>query len=148
MPLPTADRLLLGPGPSPISSAVLAALGAQQRSQLDAELVALLDEIRGRLTRIFRAGDAEVTLAISGTGTSGMEAVVASLVEPGRRALVVVTGYFGDRLATLLARYGATVERVESEWGTAIDPGRVAEALDRARADIVAVVHGETSTGV
>ena len=148
MPLPVADRLLLGPGPSPISPAVQKALGAPQRSHLDAELVALLDEIRGRLTRVFRAGDDTVTLAISGTGTCGMEAVVANLVEPGRRALVVVTGYFGDRLATMLARYGATVERVDGEWGTAIDPGRVAEALDRTRADIVAVVHGETSTGV
>lgn len=148
MPLPTGDRLLLGPGPSPISSVVLAALGTPQRSHLDADLVALLDEIRGRLTRLFRASDDAVTLAISGTGTSGMEAVVANLVEPGRRALVVVTGYFGERLATMLARYGATVERVEGEWGTAIDPGRVAEALARVRADIVAVVHGETSTGV
>jgi alanine-glyoxylate transaminase/serine-glyoxylate transaminase/serine-pyruvate transaminase len=111
-------------------------------------MVGLLDEIRARLTRVFRAPSDSVTLAISGTGTSGMEAAVANLTEPGRRAVVVVTGYFGERLATMLARYGAEVERIDGEWGRAIEPQRVADALSRAKADIVAVVHGETSTGV
>jgi alanine-glyoxylate transaminase/serine-glyoxylate transaminase/serine-pyruvate transaminase len=70
------------------------------------------------------------------------------LAEPGRRALAVVTGYFGDRLAGMLARYGATVERVDGEWGRAIDPQQVRKALASGRFDLVAVVHGETSTGV
>ena len=70
---------------------------------------------------------------MSGTGTSGMEAVVANLAEPGRRALVVVTGYFGDRLAGMFARYGATVDRVDGEWGRAIDPAGVAARLRRGR---------------
>jgi len=77
-----------------------------------------------------------------------MEAVVANLAEPGRRALVVVTGYFGDRLAGMLARYGASIERVEGEWGRAIDPSQVERALGQSEFDLVAVVHGETSTGV
>ena len=148
MAIPTTTRLLLGPGPSPVSSRVLRALGAPQRSHLDPEMVALLDGIRARLRRVFRAADDSETLAISGTGTSGMEAVVANLTEPGRKALVVVTGYFGDRLAGLLGRYGAAVDRVDGEWGRAIDPDRVAKALAGGRYDLVAVVHGETSTGV
>jgi alanine-glyoxylate transaminase/serine-glyoxylate transaminase/serine-pyruvate transaminase len=78
-----------------------------------------------------------------------MEAVVANLAAPGRRALAVVTGYFGDRLAGMLGRYGATVERVEAEWGRAIEPGEVKRALSRSPSfDLVALVHGETSTGV
>ncbi len=63
-----------------------------------------------------------LNLAVSGTGTSGMEAAVANLTKPGARALVVVTGYFGDRLAQMLERYGATVTRVQVEWGRACDP--------------------------
>src|SRR5262249_33683981 len=55
---------------------------------------------------------------------------------------------FGDRLAQMIARHGATVDRVEGEWGRAIDPAAVARALDKQRADLVAVVHAETSTGV
>jgi len=124
------------------------ALGAPARSHLDPELVALLDDIRARLARVFRAPDGALTLAISGTGTSGMEAAVANLVAPGAKALVVVTGYFGDRLAQMLGRYGAQVQRVESEWGRAADPADVERALGSGAFDLVAVVHAETSTGV
>lgn len=148
MSLPSTPRLLLGPGPSPVSPRVLSALAAPPRSHLDPELVVLLDDIRARLRRIFRAGEGSETLAISGTGTSGMEAVVANLTKPGHRALVVVTGYFGDRLAGLMARYGATVDRLEGEWGRAIDPARVEAALSGQRYDLVGLVHAETSTGV
>lgn len=148
MALPTADRLLLGPGPSPVSAGVQAALAAPPRSHLDPDMMAVLDDIRARLTRVFRAADEAATLAVSGTGSAGMEAVVANLVEPGRRAVAVVNGYFGDRLANLLARYGATVERVEGEWGAAIDLARVEGAVAASRPDLIAVVHGETSTGV
>src|SRR4029079_3299118 len=115
--LPTTDRLLLGPGSSPVSPRVMAALGAPPRSHLDPDLVGLLDEIRARLGRLFHAPDGTLTLAISGTGTSGMEAVVANLAAPGKRALVVVTGYFGDRLSQMLTRYGCEVQRLEVEWG-------------------------------
>ena len=146
--LPTTDRLLLGPGPSPVSARVMAALGAPARSHLDQEMLSLLDDIRARLARVFRAPGGSLTMAVSGTGTSGMEAVVANLTEPGRRALVVVTGYFGDRLAAMLGRYGAVVDRLDVEWGRAVDPADVARALSARPADLVAVVHAETSTGV
>ncbi len=87
-------------------------------------------------------------LAVSGTGTTAMEAAVANLAQPGTRALAIVTGYFGDRLATMLERYGATVERLDVEWGRAVDPALVRKALGSARYDIVSIVHAETSTGV
>jgi alanine-glyoxylate transaminase/serine-glyoxylate transaminase/serine-pyruvate transaminase len=146
--LPTTSRLLLGPGPSPVSERVLAALGAAPRSHLDADLLAILDDIRARLARVFRAPPGALTLAVSGTGTSGVETLAANLAEPGRRALVVVTGYFGERLATILARAGAEVHRVEVEWGRAVDPSDVEQVLARRPVDLVAMVHAETSTGV
>jgi alanine-glyoxylate transaminase/serine-glyoxylate transaminase/serine-pyruvate transaminase len=146
--LPTGDRLLLGPGPSPVSRRVMDALSAPPRSHLDPDLLLVLDDIRAHLTRTFRAGADGLTLAISGTGTSALEATVANLAEPGRRALVIVGGYFGVRLAEILGRYGATVERLEVEWGRAVDPEAVRRALAAHGADIVALVHGETSTGV
>jgi alanine-glyoxylate transaminase/serine-glyoxylate transaminase/serine-pyruvate transaminase len=124
------------------------ALAAPSRSHLDPEMVPLLDDIRDRLGRVFRAGEGAATLAVSGTGTAAMETAIANITEPGRRALVVVTGYFGERLVTMLGRYGATVERLDGEWGRAIDPARVSDALSRGHFDLVAVVHAETSTGV
>ena len=144
----TPERLLLGPGPSPVSARVMRAMGAPVLSHLDPEMVVILDDMRRRLDATFGAGPGAFSLAISGTGTSGMEAAVANTTAPGARVLVVVTGYFGDRLAQIFQRYGATVTRVDVEWGRACDPAAVERALAAAPADIVAVVHAETSTGV
>jgi alanine-glyoxylate transaminase/serine-glyoxylate transaminase/serine-pyruvate transaminase len=117
-------------------------------SHLDPIMVALLDDVRSRLSRLFRAPEGSFAFAVSGTGTAGMETVVANLVRPGTRALVVVTGYFGDRLARMCEHYGASVSRLEVEWGRACDPEALRRALEREPADIVALVQAETSTGV
>ena len=146
--LPATERLLLGPGPSPVSPRVLSALSAAPRSHLDPDLLALLDDIRSKLLDVFRAPAGSLALAVSGTGTSGMETVVANLTRPGARALAIVTGYFGARLADVLSRCGADVTRLDVEWGSAVDPDDVQRALDGTRFDLVAIVHGETSTGV
>lgn len=146
--IPTSDRLLLGPGPSPVSMAVREALAAPPRSHLDPDLVALLDDVRMDLQDVLQAPDEAFATAISGTGTTAMDAAAANLVEPGMSVLVVVGGYFGDRLAQIFQRYGAHVERLDVEWGRAVDPAAVERALVDGRFDVVAVVHGETSTGV
>jgi alanine-glyoxylate transaminase/serine-glyoxylate transaminase/serine-pyruvate transaminase len=113
-------------------------------------MMSILDGIRDRLGKTFRAGEGAFSFAVSGTGTAGMEAAVANLVRPGSRAVAVVTGYFGDRLAQMMARYGATVARVDVEWGRACDPSDLASQLRAMPSppDVVAMVHAETSTGV
>ena len=136
--LPTTERLLLGPGPSPVSSRVMAALGAPARSHLDPEMMAFLDAVRAQIARAFRAPDGALALAVSGTGTSAMEAAVANLAEPGRRALAIVTGYFGDRLAQMLTRYGASVGRAAGRMGAR---GRSGRGRARARASVVRSRH-------
>ena len=141
-------RLLLGPGPSPVSDRVMRAMSAPSLSHLDPAMMEILDDIRARLARVFRAPGRAFAFAVSGTGTSGMETAVANITRPGSTATVVVTGYFGDRLAQMLERYGATVRRVEVQWGRACDVGRLEQALRGHPADIVAMVHAETSTGV
>jgi len=146
--LPEIDRILLGPGPSLTAPRVMRAMAAPTLSHLDPLMVALLDDVRARLARLFRAPDGSLALAISGTGTSGMETAVANLVREGTRVLVVVTGYFGDRLAQMCERYGASVTRLEVEWGRACGQDALRKALQTSRADIVAMVQAETSTGV
>jgi alanine-glyoxylate transaminase/serine-glyoxylate transaminase/serine-pyruvate transaminase len=148
MPLPATERLLLGPGPSLIPPRVIRALGAPVLSHLDPDFVPIMDEVRGLLQRVFRADAKALTLATSGTGTSAMEAAVANAIAPGSRAVVVVTGYFGERLVQMFERYGATVRRVDVEWGRACDPQRLLDELKREGADVVGMVHAETSTGV
>jgi alanine-glyoxylate transaminase / serine-glyoxylate transaminase / serine-pyruvate transaminase len=147
-PLPSTERFLLGPGPSMISPRVMRALSAPVLGHLDPDLLAMMDEMRAQLHRLFRAPEGSLAFAASGTGTSGLETVVSNLVKDGTRVLAVVTGYFGDRLAQVCARYGGQVTRLEVEWGRACDPQRVRETLARQATDIVCVVHAETSTGV
>jgi alanine-glyoxylate transaminase / serine-glyoxylate transaminase / serine-pyruvate transaminase len=146
--LPANDRILLGPGPSLTSPRVMRAMAAPTISHLDPLMIRLLDDVRERLTQQFGAPPGSFAFAVSGTGTSGMETVVANLVKPGTRALVVVNGYFGDRLAQMCERYGATVERLDVEWGRACDPDALRKKLRASPADVVAIVHAETSTGV
>ena len=146
--LPTRPRLLLGPGPSPVLPRVLEAMTAPQRSHLDPDLLALLDDVRRRLHGLFNVNDQGIALAVSGTGSSGLETAIANVVSPGDRVLAVVNGYFGDRLAQVAERYGAQVTRVTGEWGRAIDPQQVRTALAADSFKAVTVVHAETSTGV
>jgi alanine-glyoxylate transaminase / serine-glyoxylate transaminase / serine-pyruvate transaminase len=147
-PLPSTERVLLGPGPSMISPRVMRALAAPVLGHLDPDLLAIMDAMRGQLQRVFRTPEGSFAFAVSGTGTSGLEATVANLVKDGTRVLAVVTGYFGDRLAQVCERYGGAVTRLNIEWGRACDPQKVRDALRANRADIVCVVHAETSTGV
>lgn len=148
MALPDTERILLGPGPSLIPPRVLRAMAAPVLSHLDPDFVPLLHEVSSSLRRLFRADDKSLALATSGTGTSAMEAAVANVVADGTRGVVIVTGYFGDRLAQIFERYGATVRRIDVEWGRAVDPQRLRDELRREGADVVGMVHAETSTGV
>ena len=146
--LPATERLLLGPGPSLISSRVMRAMSAPMLSHLDPQFLEIMDDTRARLGRVFQAPDRSFAFASSGTGTSAMEVAVANLVQPGTRVLCIITGYFGDRLAQMCQRYGGDVRRLDVEWGRACDPEAVKRALDAAGADVVTVVQAETSTGV
>jgi alanine-glyoxylate transaminase/serine-glyoxylate transaminase/serine-pyruvate transaminase len=146
--LPDAERILLGPGPSLTSPRVMRAMATPTVSHLDPWMIRLLDDVRARLLRLFNAPEGSFAFAVSGTGTSGMETAVANLVREGTRATVVVTGYFGDRLAQMCERYGATVSRLDVEWGRACDPDALRTHLRNTPADVVAMVHAETSTGV
>jgi alanine-glyoxylate transaminase/serine-glyoxylate transaminase/serine-pyruvate transaminase len=146
--LPATDRTLLGPGPSLISPRVTRAMAAPMLSHLDPQFVEIMDDLRARLGRVFQAPEGSLALAVSGTGTSAMEVAIANVVQPGTKVLSIVTGYFGDRLSEMCRRYGAAVQRLEVEWGRACDPDAVVRALARSPADVVTVVHAETSTGV
>jgi alanine-glyoxylate transaminase/serine-glyoxylate transaminase/serine-pyruvate transaminase len=148
MPLPSTERILLGPGPSLIAPRVMRAMAAPVLSHLDPDFVPMLDDVRTSLQRVFRADSKALTIATSGTGTSAMEAAVANAVADGSCSIVIVTGYFGDRLAQIFQRYGSKVRRIDVEWGRAADPQRLRDELKREGADIIGMVHAETSTGV
>ena len=140
-------RTLLGPGPSTVHPRVYQSMMAPILGHLDPDFLRIMDETKDLLRAAFRTQN-EHTIAVSGTGSAGMEACVANLLEPGDRAVVCINGFFGERIAEMASRYGAEVVRVEAEWGRIIEPEAVEAALKAGRTKLVAIVHAETSTGV
>lgn len=142
------NRLLLGPGPSPVAPRVRDAMALPLVGHLDPWFLETLDEIAEMLRRVFRTQN-KLTFAISGTGSAGMEAAVANVVEPGDEVIVGVNGVFGERIVDMAGRMGATAIRVEAAWGETVEATLVEEALlAHPSAKAVAIVHAETSTGV
>ena len=141
------QRILLGPGPSEVPARVLQALGAPTLGHLDPEYLKLMDETRQMLREVFQTKN-EMTLAMSGTGSAGMETVAVNLLEPGDAAIVCVNGVFGMRMKDVFERCGARVHAIEAPWGETIPEERVAEALKVVPdAKVFGIVHAETSTG-
>jgi len=143
-----SDRLLLGPGPSNPYPEAIEALSRPVLGHLDPEFLALVAETAHRLRTVFGTRN-RLTLPVSGTGSAGMEACLASLLEPGELAIVGVNGYFGERLCEVARRVGAHVQPVPAPWGQTLDPQALLDAQRQTpQARLVAVVHAETSTGV
>jgi alanine-glyoxylate transaminase / serine-glyoxylate transaminase / serine-pyruvate transaminase len=141
-------RILMGPGPSNVHSRVYEAMFAPVIGYMDPQLLACMDEISEKLRDLFQTKN-RVTLAISATGSSGMEASFVNFVNPGDTVLIGISGFFAERMVEIASRCGAKILRVDQDWGKMIEPERIIKALkDHPEAKICAVVHGETSTGV
>jgi len=146
LPVTPPRRILMGPGPSDIPPRVLAALGAPTVGHLDPYFLQIMDETQTMLRQLFRTQN-QLTLAVSGTGSSGMETCVVNLIEPGDRMLVCINGVFGMRMADVAGRAQAQVTTIERPFGEVFTPDEVAEAVKRTSPKVVGIVHAETSTG-
>ena len=141
-------RLLLGPGPSLVHPRVYRAMSQPVIGYMDPVFIQLLDDTQRPLRTVFRTEN-DFTMAISGTGTAGMEAAIYNVVEPGDTVVVCQNGYFAVRMTDMVRRCGGEVVLVEADWGKLIEPEQVEAALKGAEpVKVVAIVHGETSTGV
>ncbi|HKP20069.1 MAG TPA: aminotransferase class V-fold PLP-dependent enzyme, partial [Thermoleophilaceae bacterium] len=142
------ERLLCGPGPTNVDPAVLEAMRRPMLGHLDPDLHDILLDVVAMLRRVYRMPDGLV-LPLHCTGTAGMEAGIANLVEPGDTVIVAQCGFFGRRISEIARRHGAKVVAVEADWGECVSNDVLVEELDRhPGARMVAVVHAETSTGV
>lgn len=139
--------LLMGPGPSAVPDAVYAALGKPTLGHLDPYFITIMDGVKERLQTAFKTKN-HMTLALSGTGSSGMETCFVNLVEPGDKVLVITNGVFSKRMEEVATRVGGDVDLLEFKWGTPIDVDAVAGKLRSNKYAIVAMVHAETSTGM
>lgn len=145
-PIDPPVRILMGPGPSDIHPAVLAAMAAPTVGHLDPFFLQTMDEVQQMLRQVFQTQN-EMTMAISGTGSSGMETCVVNLIEPGDRMIACVNGVFGGRMADVAERAGAEVTKLERGFGEIFTAEEIEAAVKEHSPKVVGIVHAETSTG-
>lgn len=142
-----SPRLLLGPGPSMVHPRVLRAMATPVVGHMDPQFFAIMDETQALLRQVFQTTN-RLTFTLPGTGSAGMEAALFNFLEPDDAALICVAGFFAERMVEIAGRVTADVRRVDAPWGQPIRPEQVEAALRDRPAKVVAIVHGETSTGV
>ena len=142
-----AERLLMGPGPSPVPQRVLRALGSPTLGHLDPQYLTIMDQVCEMLRQVFRTSN-PLTFPVSGTGMAGMECIAVNLVEPGDEVIVAVNGVFGTRMKDVMERCGAVVHALECPWGETFSHEQIAAALAaHPKAKVLGIVQAETSTG-
>ena len=146
-PLQAPARLLFGPGPSMVAPRVYQAMAQPIVGHMDPFFFEVTGQIRTLLGYVFSTAN-EFNLATSGTGSSGMEAAVANLAEPGRKFALLSNGFFADRIGEMARRQGAAVVRLAKEWGQPYDFQEAREFIRRLQPHVVAFVQAETSTGM
>ena len=139
-------RLLFGPGPSQVEDRVYEAMAKPLVGYLDPFLYRVFDDVRSGLRAVFGTQN-PCTLVIPGTGSAGMETAVSNFVEPGTKLAVFVNGFFCERIAEMGRRHGADVVRLEKPWGEIFTEAEARAFLEKEHPQVVAFVHGETSTG-
>ena len=139
--------LLMGPGPSSVHPKVYQTLAKPTIGHLDPQFIALLDSIKENLRKLMDTKN-DATIILSGTGSSGMEAVMVNLVEENEPMLVIVNGYFSERMVDIARRVGAEVDQLDFPWGKPIDVSEVEKKIKSKPYKYISMVHAETSTGV
>lgn len=145
MPQILTSRFLFGPGPSNCYPEAMAALSWPVLGHLDPVFIERLDRVCEGLRTVWGTSNAR-TLPLSATGSGGMEAAFVNTVSDGDVAVIAVNGLFGARMCEVARRCGATVVRVDHEWGQPVDADRVLSAHPHPK--VIAAVHAETSVGV
>lgn len=144
--LHTPIRTIMTPGPVEVDPRVLRVMSTPILGQFDPVFTEIMNETMTLLRSLFQTEN-EWAYPIDGTSRSGLEAVLASVIEPGDVMLVPVFGRFGHLLIEIGQRYGAEVHTMECEWGTVFKQDDIIAEMHQIKPKIVAMVHGETSTG-
>ncbi|XP_074046834.1 alanine--glyoxylate aminotransferase [Macrotis lagotis] len=146
-PLSIPDRLLLGPGPSNLSPRVMHTGSLQMIGHMHDEMFQIMDEIKDGIRYAFQTQN-KLTLALSGSGHTAMEAAIFNVIEPGESVLVGVNGIWGQRIVEVAERIGAKVHqmvKVPGEYYTLQD---VEKGLTQHKPVLLFLTHGESSSGI
>lgn len=135
------------PGPVEVPDRVLSAMTRHMISHRSGDFKEIYERVEAKLKKIFKTENKIFILTSSGTG--GVEASIANIVEKGRKYIVLVYGEFGKRIREKIEVYGGIPIVLSSEVGDVPPLEKVKEALDESGdAEAIFIVYNETSTGV
>ena len=135
--------LLMIPGPVQLHERIIRAMARQMIGHRTADFSEILAFCVDVLKEVF--GTSGDICLISGSGTAGMEAAIASFGNV-KKIATIENGKFGERLGEIASRY-TEVERLQFPWGESVDLDAVKRAFDNG-CEAIAFVHNETSTGI
>ncbi len=139
-------EFLMIPGPTPVPESVLQALAKHPIGHRSKEFSKIFMSATEKLQWIAQTKNDVFIYTASGTGA--MEGAISNIVNPGDKVLSLVIGVFGQRFADIAKCYGANVEIIKAEAGSAIDPEELRAYLQKNKdIKIVTLTHSETSTG-
>ena len=145
--VPLSEKLLLIPGPTNLSKRVRDSMAGPQLPHVGAEFYSKFKETIDLARYVFK-NQKGAQFVFTGTGTTGMETSVLSLVTRGERTLTLSTGYFGHRMLLLNQIHGAKADSMEFKDGKAADPDALRRQLRKAKYTAVFITHVDTSSSV
>ncbi len=137
------------PGPTPVPEKVLQALSKHPIGHRSKEFQDLVESTTKNLQWLHQTKNDVLT--ITGSGTAAMEAGIINTLSKGDKVICGENGKFGERWVKVAQEFGLEVIKIDSEWGTPLDPEEFKKVLEEDKQkEIKAVIltHSETSTGV
>jgi aspartate aminotransferase-like enzyme len=139
------EDILMCPGPNEIADRVIRAMMRSAACPVFEEFQEFYEQTLDMLAQVFQTTNQVVPLP--GSGRSGLEGAITSVIEPGDRSLTIVSGYFGELAMRIVNGVGGKAEAFEMPWGEPIDLKAFAQKLGSGTYKLVTMVHNETSTG-
>jgi aspartate aminotransferase-like enzyme len=139
------DDILMCPGPNDIADRVLRAMIQPAACPVTPEFQEFYEQTLDMLAQVYQTR--HQVAPIPGSGRSGIESAITSVIEPGDRALVIICGQFGHLAARVVNGVGGQAEEVHFPWGEALDLGVIRDKLAQSTYKLVTMVHNETSSG-
>lgn len=141
----STKKLVMVPGPVPVSASVLQHLGSETLAHSDPAFVVGFQKLLAELRKMVDCTG--LAFLLSGSGTMGMEMAIANVTEEGDKVLVCSNGYFGDRYISICEKRGLRVKSIRAGWGASVTPEEVDMELSDGDYKAVVMTHVETSTG-
>ncbi|WP_041082286.1 pyridoxal-phosphate-dependent aminotransferase family protein [Thermotoga profunda] len=137
---------IMAPGPTPVPIDILLAGAKETIHHRTPQFLEIIEKTLEEAKYLFQTSNRVYVFVSSGTGA--MEAAVTNLVNPGEKAIVVVSGKFGERWKEICQAFGIDVVEIALEWGEAVTPEQIEKAMkENPDAKVIFTTHSETSTG-